>query len=75
MSDHCRGCRYTPTKRVGDDACPYSTLYWHFLDRHRPRLGANQRLRRLYDTFDRFDPEEVDEIRARGDELRADFRA
>jgi len=26
MSDHCKGCRYNPKKRVGDDACPLTTL-------------------------------------------------
>ena len=27
MSDHCRGCRYDPKARTGEDACPYTTLY------------------------------------------------
>jgi deoxyribodipyrimidine photolyase-related protein len=44
MSDHCGGCRYDPKKRVGDDACPFTTLYWDFLARHEGRFRSNHRL-------------------------------
>lgn len=43
MSDHCGGCAYDPKKRTGDDACPFTALYWHFVDRHRERLEKNPR--------------------------------
>ena len=46
MSDFCGGCRYDRTKRTGPDACPYTTLYWDFLDRHQVRLAANHRMAR-----------------------------
>ncbi|MFZ9628998.1 MAG: cryptochrome/photolyase family protein [Ilumatobacteraceae bacterium] len=44
MSDYCRGCRYDRTKRTGDDACPFTTLYWDFLARHEQRFGRNARI-------------------------------
>jgi deoxyribodipyrimidine photolyase-related protein len=44
MSDHCQGCRYNPKKSVGDDACPFSSLYWDFLDRHAATFSKNQRM-------------------------------
>jgi deoxyribodipyrimidine photolyase-related protein len=44
MSDHCRGCRYDPRRRVGEDACPFTTLYWDFLARHEERFRANGRM-------------------------------
>ena len=53
MSDHCRGCRYDPRSRVGDDACPFTTLYWDFLARHRERFASNQRMQRSYAGLDR----------------------
>ena len=53
MSDHCRGCRYDPKQRVGDDACPFSTLYWDFLARHRERFAGNHRMSRAYANLDR----------------------
>ena len=44
MSPHCSGCRYDPAQRSGDDACPYTTLYWDFLMRHQMRLAKNPRM-------------------------------
>ena len=46
MSDYCRGCRFDPTRRTGPDACPFTTLYWDFLDRARPQLAGNHRMGR-----------------------------
>jgi deoxyribodipyrimidine photolyase-related protein len=31
---------------VGDDACPFTTLYWDFLVRNTERLSSNHRLSR-----------------------------
>jgi len=45
MSDYCRGCRYRPTVRVGDDACPYTAGYWSFLAAHADDLAGNARMR------------------------------
>ena len=44
MSDHCRGCVYDRRKRTGDDACPFTTLYWDFLLRHADRFARNHRM-------------------------------
>jgi deoxyribodipyrimidine photolyase-related protein len=53
MSDYCGDCRFDPRSRVGDDACPLTTLYWDFLDRHRDRLAGNHRMARQYATLAR----------------------
>ncbi|MNF07025.1 hypothetical protein D3C80_2071040 [compost metagenome] len=39
MSDYCKGCRYRVDEATGPQACPFNALYWHFLMRHRDRLG------------------------------------
>jgi deoxyribodipyrimidine photolyase-related protein len=44
MTQHCKGCFYAPKKRVGDDACPFTTLYWDFLDRHKETFAKNHRM-------------------------------
>ncbi len=44
MSNYCAHCRYNPDKAVGDDACPFTTLYWSFLMNHEDQLGRNRRM-------------------------------
>jgi len=73
MSDHCGECRYTPGKRTGADACPMTTLYWDFLDRHEERLRSNQRMAMPYRNLDRIEAPELDEIRSHARRLRRDF--
>ena len=46
MSDHCKGCAYDRKKRVGDDACPFTVLYWDFFLRHQDRFVKNPRVAR-----------------------------
>ena len=44
MTQSCKGCFYDPKKRVGEDACPFTTLYWDFLDRHAETFSKNHRM-------------------------------
>ncbi|GGC21836.1 (6-4) photolyase [Novosphingobium marinum] len=55
MSDYCGDCRYTVSKKTGPDACPFNSLYWHFMDRHRKLFENNRRIARVYSTWDRMD--------------------
>ena len=57
MSDYCKGCAYKVSQKTGEGACPFNTLYWHFLDRHRERFSNNARMGNMYRTWDRMDEE------------------
>jgi deoxyribodipyrimidine photolyase-related protein len=46
MSDYCRDCRFDPTTRTGEDACPFTSLYWDFLARNEAELATNHRMAR-----------------------------
>ncbi len=55
MSDHCKGCRFSPSEKHGDQACPVTALYWDFVDGHQELLAGNRRTQRAVSTWGRFD--------------------
>ena len=67
MSDYCADCSYDPKKRVGGDACPFTTLYWDFLARHREKLSSNNRMARPLANLDRLS--NLDEVRDRAEHV------
>ncbi len=62
MSNYCTKCKYDPTQRTGEDACPFTTLYWDFMHRHRARFAKNPRMAQLLANLDRFGEEQVQQI-------------
>jgi deoxyribodipyrimidine photolyase-related protein len=44
MSNYCKPCAYDPNLRVGEKACPFTTFYWDFLDRHKEAFVKNHRM-------------------------------
>ena len=64
MSNYCSGCRYDPGKKTGEDACPLTTLYWHFLDCHEDELGTSPRTALMVKNLQRLTAEERAAVRA-----------
>ncbi|MCU0424330.1 MAG: cryptochrome/photolyase family protein [Candidatus Kapabacteria bacterium] len=58
MSDYCAGCKYDKSKRHGENACPFNSLYWDFYDRHRDKFAKNPRIAVMYKTLDAMSAEE-----------------
>jgi deoxyribodipyrimidine photolyase-related protein len=71
MSNYCLGCRYKPENAVGEDACPFTTLYWDFLMQHRDLLAQNQRMKLQVRNLERLSAEKKEGIQTRATELRA----
>ncbi len=71
MSNYCRSCRFDPDESTGPNACPFTTLYWDFLARHRDLLAANPRMVMQLENLARLAPAKLAAIRARAAELRA----
>jgi deoxyribodipyrimidine photolyase-related protein len=68
MSNFCGHCQYDPKQSSGDGSCPFTALYWTFLERNEERLRGNFRLQMPYTTLRRKRPEEMVQLRARARE-------
>ena len=73
MSNYCNGCKYEPEARVGASACPMTTLYWNFLDRHEASFAGNPRTALMVKNLQRMTPELRAEVRGRAREMLADL--
>ena len=71
MSDYCDGCRYDVGKRVGENACPFNTLYWDFLLRHAGTFAKNTRMAMIVRSAERLPERERVEITVSAKRLRA----
>ena len=69
MSNYCKGCAYKPKETTGEQACPFNSLYWDFLDRHKERFGSNPRMSLVMANWDKRGEETRGEILARAQEV------
>jgi deoxyribodipyrimidine photolyase-related protein len=70
MSNYCKGCRYNPAHATGDDACPYTTLYWDFVVRHCERFARHPRTALQWRNLERLDGRRVTGLRRKAYYLR-----
>ncbi|GAA4022660.1 cryptochrome/photolyase family protein [Actimicrobium antarcticum] len=64
QSNYCSGCKYDPAQRVGAQACPFTTLYWNFIDKHEATLTGNPRTALMAKNITRLSSTERADIRA-----------
>ncbi len=62
MSDFCKNCHYSVTKKTGEGACPFNYLYWNYLIKHEDKLKANHRLGMPYKTLEKMNREKKEQI-------------
>ncbi len=58
MSDYCKNCAYSVTKKTGEKACPFNYLYWNFVDRQRDTFNNSGRVNFMVNMFDKKKSEE-----------------
>ncbi len=71
MSNYCQGCRFDPAEATGEKACPFTTLYWDFLDRHADELRQNRRMQFQLKNLDRKPGEQRRQIAQAAKAIRA----
>ncbi len=65
MSDYCEHCQFDPKKALGEGSCPFTSLYWSFLERNQEQLGRNPRLAMPYRTLAKKSAREREQLRVR----------
>jgi deoxyribodipyrimidine photolyase-related protein len=55
MSNYCENCFYSKKEKVGEKACPFNSLYWHFYERHENKLGKNPRIGMMYNVWNKME--------------------
>ncbi len=68
MSNFCPHCQYDPKKSLGPGSCPFTALYWTFLDRNKDRLASNFRMQMPLNTLRKKNPDELVQLHARATE-------
>ncbi len=68
MSDYCGKCALNPKKATGPGSCPFTALYWSFLERNEAKLAGNLRMRMPLNTMLKKSAAERAALRERAEE-------
>ena len=75
MSNYCQSCQFNPDLATGEDACPFTTMYWDFLQRHQKQLQGNNRMSLQLRNLQRKEPQELVQITDQAERFRQRMRS
>lgn len=67
MSDYCTSCHYKVKQKTGEGACPFNSLYWHFLYRHKDTFQQNPRMAFPYKAWQKMSDSQQDDLLKQAD--------
>jgi deoxyribodipyrimidine photolyase-related protein len=70
MSNYCQDCRFDPTCREGDKACPFTVGFWDFLARNEKNLSQVPRMNMMLANLRKLDRDTIRSIRKHADAFR-----
>jgi deoxyribodipyrimidine photolyase-related protein len=74
MSNYCANCSYDYKESTGENACPFTTLYWDFLLRHEDEFQENRRMNFQMKNVENKGQDERSAIRNRAQYIRRKVR-
>lgn len=74
MGNYCKNCKYDPAKSVGEDACPFTTMYWDFLMRHEKLLSSNPRMGMQVRNLNRLSDNTKEDIKSQANAFRLSLK-
>ncbi|WP_375238902.1 cryptochrome/photolyase family protein [Aurantibacter sp.] len=69
MGNYCSNCSYNVKEKVTDNACPFNSLYWNFLDDKRDYLQDNFRMKMMYSLLNKMKPEDLHKIKIKAKDI------
>lgn len=57
MGNYCQNCHYQQSKKTGDGACPFNSLFWNFIDQHLDQWKSNQRMSMMVRNWEKQNPQ------------------
>lgn len=69
MSNYCESCHYNKNKKTEDNACPFNSLYWNFLDEKRSYLKNNFRMGMMYNLLDKMNKQDLQNMKKRAQHI------
>ena len=69
MSNYCSSCRYKAELKIGEQACPVTTLYWNFLIKHYDAFCGNPRTALMAKNVDRLSPQDITAVQLKAQYL------
>ena len=69
MSNYCGDCKYNVKEKTSDEACPFNSLYWNFLDDKREQLESNFRMKMMYSLLNKMKPEAIHAMKVKAQNI------
>ena len=69
MSNYCGKCAYDVKDKLGENACPFNSLYWNFLDEKRNFFEGNQRMAMMMNMLKKMNPEDLYNIKVKANAI------
>jgi deoxyribodipyrimidine photolyase-related protein len=69
MGNYCDSCVYKKAKKFGDDACPFNSLYWNFLEEKQAQLSSNFRMKMMYSVLNKMSSEDRSKIKEKANHI------
>ncbi|WGK65130.1 cryptochrome/photolyase family protein [Croceiramulus getboli] len=69
MSNFCKSCEYSVNKKTGENACPFNSLYWNFLDEKKEHFEDNQRMNMMMSMLEKKDKDDLEALKKRAQDI------
>lgn len=67
MSNYCKNCKYSHSKKTEENSCPFNSLYWRFYAVNRDKLDDNPRVGMMYRIWDKMNKQKQTDLLNKAD--------